>query len=127
MSLEENKELVRRFLDWWSSGDVSVLDRTVADDVVSHAPGGDVHSGREVLRKRLGGIIGFFSKRQLHIEDLFAEGDRVAVRYWWSGVTGDNRNVKVMNMAIYRIANGRLAEEWEEQDTAGFAKQLGGS
>ena len=123
MSVEDNKALVRRFLEWWASGDVSILEATVATDIVAHASGGQVFSGRDAVKKRLAGHISFFTERQLTISDIFGEGDRVAARYDWSGVPQNGRTVKITNQAIYRIADGLIAEEWEELDTKGLAEQ----
>jgi predicted ester cyclase len=124
MTIEENKKLVRRMLEWWPNG-VAVIDETVAEDVVAHARGGKI-TGRDVFKKRLAGHVAFFTERDLRIEDMFAEGDRVAVRFVWSGVTAEGgRTVTLTNLAIYRIEGGRIAEVWEEQDTASLAKQTG--
>lgn len=35
----------------------------------------------------------------------------------------NGRTVKITNQAIYRIADGLIAEEWEELDTKGLAEQ----
>lgn len=76
-----------------------------------------------------------FSQRELSIDDLIAEGDRVVMRYTWRavhsgesfGLTPTNSQVASGSLAIYRLANGRIVEEWEEHDTAGLMRQLGGS
>jgi ketosteroid isomerase-like protein len=123
MSVEDNKALVQRFLEWWMSGDVSILDETVATDIVAHASGGQVFSGRDAVKKRLAGHISVFNERQLTIADIFGEGDRIAARYDWSGVMHNGRTGNITNQAIYRIADGLIAEEWEELDTKGLAEQ----
>lgn len=126
MTIEENKATVKRMLDWWPGGDTSVLDETCSPDYTSHVAG-KTFSGRDVVKARLRGHIGVFDERKLDIEDIFAEGDRVAVRYVWSGVmTGSGRRVELQNMIIYRLADGKIAEEWEEHDTAALAEQTGG-
>ena len=40
MTLDQNKAIARRMLDWWVSGDVSVVDETNAPDFVSHSSDG---------------------------------------------------------------------------------------
>ncbi|MEO8457961.1 MAG: nuclear transport factor 2 family protein [Chloroflexota bacterium] len=121
MSIEQNKALVVRFLDWWARGDLSALDETLADDVVSHQPAGEFR-GREVLKSRLAGHRDFFTDRKLVLHEMIAEGDRVAVRFTWSGLAKDHQ-VELTNVSIYRIADGRIAEEWEEYNTASLAQQ----
>jgi ketosteroid isomerase-like protein len=122
MTIEENKAIVRKFLRWWESGDVAILDETTSSDIIAHA--GAIFSGREAVKKRLASHIAFFNERQMTITDIFGEGDRVAARYDWSGVTRKGgRTVKITNQAIYRITDGLIAEEWEELDTKGLAEQ----
>jgi ketosteroid isomerase-like protein len=126
MSLEDNKALVRRMLEWWPAGDVSGLDETCAEVYVLHARGKTL-SGLDAIKARLRGHIGVFNERKLEIEDIFAERDRVAVRYVWSGVMkGSGRHVALQNMHIFRLAGGKIVEEWEEQDTQSLSEQTDG-
>jgi ketosteroid isomerase-like protein len=125
LTLEQNKSLVRRMLNWWVSGDVSVIDETNAQDVVVHESGGREVRGRDANKERLSFFINSFSDRTITIDDVIAEGDRVAVRYSWSGLSSAKRQVNSKTIAIYRIADGKIAEEWEEHDTQGLSGQLG--
>jgi steroid delta-isomerase-like uncharacterized protein len=68
------------------------------------------------------------------IEDIVAEGDRVAARYTESGThTGakfvglppTGKHVVWSAISIYRVENGKLAEEWFDEDALGIWKQLG--
>jgi ketosteroid isomerase-like protein len=124
LTLDQNKALVRRMLDWWVSGDVSVIDETNAEDFVVHESGGREVRGRDAHKERLSFFINSFSDRQMMIEDVIAEGDRVVVRYSWGGVSLAKRQVNSKTIAIYRIAHGKIAEEWEEHDTQGLSEQL---
>lgn len=126
MTIEENKATVRRMLEWWARGDVSEFDETCVERYVLHARGRTL-SGRDVMKGRRRGHINVFSERALEIEDMFAEEDRVAVRYVWSGVMkGSGRRAELQNMHIFRLAGGKIVEEWEEQDTASLAEQTDG-
>ena len=125
MTLDQNKAIARRMLDWWLSGDVSVVDETNAPDCVVHESGGREVRGRDAHKERLSSFISVFSDRQMTIDDVIAEGDRVVVRYSWSGVSSANRQVNSKSMAIYRIADGKIVEEWEEHNTAGLTEQFG--
>lgn len=125
MTLEQNKSLVRRMLDWWVSGDVSVIDETNAPDCVVRESGGREVRGRGAHKERLSFFINSFSDRTITIDDVIAEGDRVVVRYSWGGLSSAKRQVNSKTIAIYRIADGKIAEEWEEHDTQGLSEQLG--
>lgn len=129
--LEENKALVRRMMDWWVEGDASVLDETNSPDFLAHTANGEIR-GRDAQKERLVVFIAMFANRQLTIDQLIAEDDKVAMRYTWQathsgeafGMAPTNKSVKSSTIAIYRIASGRIAEEWEEHDTQGLTQQL---
>jgi predicted ester cyclase len=67
------------------------------------------------------------------VEDMVAEGDKVAVRWTWSGKhTGDymgmaptGKPVTMTGVSIIRVVGGRITEEWDESDNLGFMTQLG--
>ncbi len=67
------------------------------------------------------------------MNDLFAEGDKVACRYTITGThkgeyqgippTGNKMTIQVIN--IFRIADGKIAEWWSQFNTLGMMQQLG--
>lgn len=67
------------------------------------------------------------------IEDLVAEGDKVAARWTARGThTGDFMGLPPSGsvatssgITVFRIADGRIAEEWSESDMLGLLQQLG--
>ena len=67
------------------------------------------------------------------IEDLIAEGDKVAVRQTWRGTHTGNfqgipptgKPVTFTSLEVYRVTGGKLAEEWVELDMLGLLQQLG--
>jgi steroid delta-isomerase-like uncharacterized protein len=133
--LHANKELVRRlYEEGFRDGNLEVVDEIVAPDVVIHNPiildaptGPDsVRGGIEMLRNA-------FSDVEVELHDLIAEGDRVAVflrmtgtnrgDYRRGGATGKPGSIRAF--FIWRIADGRLAENWGVADRFGFLQQLG--
>lgn len=74
-----------------------------------------------------------FPDLQVHVEDIFASGDRVAVRARLTGThTGDflgqaptGNPVEYVSNELYRIADGRIAEEWICSDTLSLMRQIG--
>ena len=70
---------------------------------------------------------------QTRIEDLVAEGDRVAARISWEGthngellgIPPTGKHVKVTEMQFYRMSNGKIIERWVETDVFGMLQQLG--
>ncbi len=73
-----------------------------------------------------------FPDLHIDIEDLIAERDRVATRLSFSGThLGDfrgiaptERSVLFTATRIYRLADGKIAETWANQDALGLLQQL---
>ena len=66
------------------------------------------------------------------VEDVIAEGDRVAVRLTTSavhsgtfmGVPASGRRYSISEIHIFRIRDGRVAEHWHEFDRTALLRQL---
>ena len=74
-----------------------------------------------------------FSHAQSVVEDQVAEGDRVVVRLvftgthtgTWMGIPPTGKPVTVKGMALYRLQDGKIVEQWTIGDTLGLLQQLG--
>ena len=134
MSLEENKALVRRFIDSYNARNLDVFDELVAQDYLDHTHQQQgLESFRELFTLAFEGFPDWYEE----IEDMIAEGDRVWVCVNATGThTGEwnlfgvslppTGNKLTMRMVfIWRIVNGKLAEGWEVDDDSDFLRQLG--
>ena len=126
MSAEENKALVLRFFEEaWVNFNAAALDELVSLDYVEHAgvPGGRP-SGREDLKRLIGMYRVAFPDLESTIEDILAEGDRVAYRWTargthlgeWAGIPPTGNHIWARGVTMYRIAGGKLAEGWSSVD-----------
>jgi steroid delta-isomerase-like uncharacterized protein len=135
VSLEANKQLVRQlYEEAFNEGDLELVDELVAPDVVTHNPiildaptGPDsIRGGLEMIRKA-------FPDFHVEVQDLIAEGDRVAVFLTMSGTNqGDYRRGGATGKRgtmraffIWRVAGGKLAESWGVADRFGMLQELG--
>ena len=134
MSTEENKALVRReYEQGVNKRDFDLLEEVLASNYVGHFPGVPPIQGIEAFRQFSSGFFTAFPDLQTTIEDLIAEGDKVAVRQTWRGThTGNFQGIPPTGMQVaftsievYHIADGKLAEEWVELDMLGLLQQLG--
>jgi predicted ester cyclase len=135
MSTEENKALVRRFFEEvFNQKQLDRADAFVAWDYLDHAalPGqGPVLEGAKQQRW----AVYFAAVPDLHatIDDLVAEGDKVAVRFTVEGtqqgellgVPPTGKHFRFSDYCIYRLAEGKVAETWEQPDLLGLMQQLG--
>ncbi len=135
MSAEENKALIRRFIEVGNRGNVTeistTLDELFVPDFVRHDPAGGIRSRedyKQFLLSLLAALPGQFT-----IEDLIAEGDKVVLRYTyrcthqgqWRGLPPTGKPVTFTGIFIYRILDGKIVEGWENADALGLVQQLG--
>jgi len=133
MAAEENKTLVRRLIEEaWNKGNLAVIDELLSPDYVLHidAPGAP---GREGYKQAVAMHRAAWSNLRLTIEDMIAEGDKVAMRGTLRGVhEGEYMGIPPTGkqatwgaISIRRIEGGQIAEEWVEVDMLGLLQQLG--
>lgn len=129
-----NADLVRRFYDEVANdGRFEVIDEVFAPDFVLHAaPGSARPAGPAAVRQGVEALRGAFAGLRFDVEDVVAEGDRVAARWTMTGRhVGDafgnpptGRDVSQSGMVFYRVAGGRLAEQWILVDVHGLLRQI---
>ena len=131
---EANKQHVRRFFEEvWSTGDVALRDSFLAADYQGHVPGSAEPLDREGWTAWFNGFRQAFPDARFTVEDMVAEGDRVAARLTMrgthrgelNGIAPTGREVTVTGMSIERIVDGRIVEGWNENDALGMLGQLG--
>ena len=130
MSLEENKAIVRRFIEAYNKRNLDSLDEFIAPDYVDHT---HQQQGLENLKQLFNmGFKGFPDWHET-IEDILAEGDKVWVRLTYTathtgeffGLAPTGKKVTMTAVAIYRIVNGKLVEGRFVNDILDFYKELG--
>ena len=132
MSAEQNKALVRRwFAEMISTNNLGIADELIDAHYVNHfLPG---QTGPEVERQIMTLFFGAFRDLVGTIEDIFSEGDRVCVRLTWRGTNNGsfngmpptNKKVAFGTTNIFRVLNGKIAENWPQVDMMALMQQLG--
>jgi predicted ester cyclase len=134
MSLEENKRIIRRWIDAGvNAGDLSVADELFETDVLAHAPEGDVRGVDQGPKASIKLLREAFPDLHFTVDDLIAEGDRVAARFEargshrgdFMGIAPTQKPVSFKGVYIYRLSSGRIAEVWISLDAMGLLGQLG--
>jgi len=139
MSTDSNKKIVRRYFeDVLDQRNLDVLDEIVAADCMIHRPEAfEPIRGREAFKHALKRILDVYSEFATTIYDLIAEEDRVACRLShravnrgeWTSRLGTHKlagkTVTWPAIAVFRIRDGQIAEEWVSRDELGMLIQLG--
>jgi steroid delta-isomerase-like uncharacterized protein len=132
--LEANKKLARDYIDQvFNQHNPAKAADFVTADVVWHGGGlGDV-AGPDNLAGLLGSFIGALPDLHAAEQDIIAEHDLVVVRLVITatvrgsllGAPADGKPVRWNAVDIYRIANGKISEEWAADDVAAIMAQIG--
>ena len=133
MALEENKTIVRRYQDIYNSNKLDNLLEVVSEDLLTPKIMPGIPSGIEGAKVAHQIMLAGFPDYQTVIDDLIAEGDKVAARITMSGTnTGSfmgipptGKFISFTGMYVARISNGKIVEHWGEEDAVSLLTQLG--
>jgi steroid delta-isomerase-like uncharacterized protein len=133
VSLEENKARMRRWIDAWNEGNVDAVDEFVSDAYVRHDPNAPEVRGPEAEKQLMSMYLSAFPDLRFAIEDMVAEGDKVVLRYTirgthkgeLMGIPPTDKQVTLTATETYRLAGGKIDEQWVNMDALGMMQQLG--
>lgn len=134
MSAEQNKALVRRFVEEVQSrGNIDALDEICSPEFVNHSAPPGVPSNCEGVKQLTAMFRQAFPDSYFSVEDMLAEGDKVATRKTFHGshqgefmgIPPTGQQVSMELIDIVRIADGRVVEHWAVGDNLGMMQQLG--
>jgi steroid delta-isomerase-like uncharacterized protein len=133
MTIEENKALVRRFItEIFEQGRPEAVDELCADDFIGHTWG---NADKEGLKAAMDRVSKGLADAHFQIDDMIAEGDRVAVRVTASarqvgefmGMPPSGKSYRIGEIHIFRLRDGKVTEHWHEYNPGALMKQLGES
>jgi steroid delta-isomerase-like uncharacterized protein len=134
MTAENNKAVMQRFVEFINTASEKLAEELIAPDAIFHVPGRP-----EPMRGPAGylAIIAMmrsgFPDIQWTLEELVAEGDKVAARFTmrgthrgvFFGVPPTEKTILVQAMNLYRLSNGKIVEERGQPDLLGLLQQIG--
>ncbi len=136
MSSEENKTFMRHFYEEvMNQKNVAAVDDFFAPDFVNHSasqlglPAGDIQHVTQFLSM----VMQSFPDLHYTVEDLIAEGDKVAARLTltgtqrgtFMGIPPTGKHATISDFEIFRIAGGKAVECWVQVDFLGLLQPLG--
>ena len=133
MSVEHNKATVHRVIEEvWNKANMSVLPELIAPSYVFHSPFGEF-KGPEGLSQFVATTRSAFPDINMKVDDIVAEGDKVAARLTWSGTFtgkfGDieptGKPVSMTAAYFFRFENGKEVEASPFSDMLSLYQQMG--
>ena len=130
-SRADNSQFAHRFAAMLNAGDPDALDSFLAEGYINHNP--FVADGLAANKAFWRQWLTAFPDTQVTVEDTFSAGDRVAGRFTYRathrgefmGIPASGRQVEMRSIDIWRVADGKLVEHWDELNTLEFMQQLG--
>jgi steroid delta-isomerase-like uncharacterized protein len=129
-----NLGVVRRFFEAGpSSGDLRAADALLAPDFSLHVPLPTPGPGIEAMNNVIIACRAAFRGLHVTIDDMVADGDRVACRFTARGVHGGEfmgipptgKEIAMTGIEIFRLRDGKITELWGEANLMGLMQQLG--
>ena len=130
---EENKAIACRVVEEiFNKGDMSVLPELIAPNYVYHGAFGDAE-GLEGLREIIMAYRNAFPDIHATIDDMVAEGDKVAARITikgtfekeMMGIAPTGKQLHTTEGVFIRFEDGKEAESYPFSDGVTFFRQLG--
>lgn len=123
--------ITRQTVEIWSKGRVDLIPDIYAADFTGHFPSGPVH-GHDGIRERVVAHRLAFPDWTEQIEDVVFEGERIAIRFTstgthlgpFQGMPPTGNRVRITELAMFRLADGKIAEQWVFPDLRSMQAQL---
>ena len=146
MSTEDNKAIVRRYFEEvHNKGNVAAVDELIAPNPVLHFDSpinvpvpGEMQLSREEIKQVASQFRTTFPDLHYKVELQVAEGDMVVTRVTargthkgeyrgmtYKGIPPTGKQVTWTETQIFRIADGKIVEQWSNEDDLGRLQQVG--
>lgn len=130
---QANIQLLRDAMGAMNARDVDRCVSMMAEDFLINLSGVPQMRGTDIWRAGTQVLFTAFPDIRIEVEDIFAMDDRVAMRVRFRGThTGpfqqippSGRPIDYVSNEIYRVADGRIAEEWIVSDMLTLLTQIG--
>ncbi|MBI3959286.1 MAG: ester cyclase [Chloroflexi bacterium] len=134
MSTEENKAILRQFFEaFWNNGNPNAFDEFFAAGWVHHNPPAGAEPNRDGFKQAMTAFRAAFADIHTTIDDMIADGDKVAWRWTFQGTHTDSlmgipatsKQITLTGISIDRLAGGKSVERWDQADFLGMMQQIG--
>ncbi len=126
--------MARRLVEeLFNTGRLELADEVLAEDYVDHSPSHPELTGTENIKRAVHEWRAAFPDTLNVIDDLVAEGDRVAVRWTtyathldeFIGIPATGNRIAVTSFGIFRLSGDKVIESWDTFNVVEMMQQLG--
>jgi steroid delta-isomerase-like uncharacterized protein len=125
--------MLKRIFSELNKGNFNVIDELFAEDFVDRYPVPGETPNKEGFKQFLAGTHRSFPDWHWSVEDILAEGDKVAYRFTmhgtdkggFIGLPPTGKKVSLTGIGILRFANSKIVERWTIADSMTLLRQLG--
>ncbi|UCH95266.1 MAG: nuclear transport factor 2 family protein [Candidatus Aminicenantes bacterium] len=112
---QQNMEVVKKVFEVFKTKDVDSLDNLMGKDFPEQATKVFKHWWKQ------------FSEVKAEINDIFASGDKIAVRWTFYGIKDRDleENWQIHFISIFQLANGKVVDMWHGDDFLNELKKHG--
>jgi predicted ester cyclase len=131
---DENKALVRRFLEAFANGELDTLDELLAPDFINHSPLPGQDPGREGYIQSAAEKYAAFSDIRHIVEYQATDGQEMVITRHTTrrihdrgaslGMRPTGREWKHTHIDIQRIVGGKVLEQWSASNASPFLEVL---
>jgi steroid delta-isomerase-like uncharacterized protein len=132
--IESNRQLgVRYFEEVWNKGNINLLDTLLDPAYVNHTPSVPTSPGPGGLKPIVMAIRRGFPDLHYDIQSMIVTNDYLTMRVEMTGTHTDTlfdipptgKKIRVMQINVEKITDGRITEHWRVTDELTMMKQLG--
>jgi len=132
-ALSANKSAVLRSeAELWNKGNLAAADELYSPNFVCHFVIGPEWRGVQGIKDAVAQHRRSFPDWDEQVEDIIAEGDKVVIRFTstgtqkgeFAGIAPTGKKVTIREVAIFRLVDGKITEQWGMPDVHGLLEQL---
>lgn len=134
MTADTNKQVMQGFVDFINTASEKLAAELISADAIFHVPGRpEPMRGPDGYLAIIGMMRGGVPDIQWTLEEMIAEGDKVAARFTmrgthrgaFFGVPPTGKPIVVQAMNFYRLSGGQFLEERGQPNLLGLLQQIG--
>ena len=116
-------DVVRRFCDTWSTGDVDAIVAYFTDDAVYHNIPMEAVTGTEAIRAFIDGFAGNIDKVEFRVENIAANGN-VVLTERVDIFTMPGKTIELPVMGTFEVREGKIAAWRDYFDLNQFMSEM---